>query len=63
MRELEKLIIDKRITHNGNQLQRWCMENVAIKENTYGSIRPQKMSDGQKIDGVITLTMAIGTFI
>lgn len=63
MREMEKMIVDGRLSHNGNKVQRWCMENVAVKENTYDSIRPQKITDDQKIDGVITMGMAVGTYL
>ncbi|MDR8390987.1 terminase large subunit [Aliifodinibius sp. S!AR15-10] len=64
MKEMEKLIVDERIQHNGNKVMRWCMENVAIKEHSYNdTIKPIKISDEKRIDGVDTLGMSIWTYV
>lgn len=62
MKQTEAMIFEGRITHNGNPVQRWCMGNVGVKEK-HGdneNIRPVKITDGEKIDGAITLIMATG---
>lgn len=64
MKELEKLIVDERIQHTGNNVQRWCMENVEVKEHAYnGTIKPIKPSGERKIDGMVTLSMGIWTYL
>jgi phage terminase large subunit-like protein len=62
-REFEAKILDGKISHNGNQVMRWCLENTAIKENAYESIRPDKINQSRKIDGTITAIMAVGLIL
>lgn len=63
MKQTEAMIFEKRIHHDGNPVQRWCMGNVGVKEQKSSeadNIRPVKISDGEKIDGAVTLIMATG---
>jgi len=63
MKHTEALILEERILHDGNPVMRWCMGNVGIKEDINQNIRPVKIGEGEKIDGAVTLIMAIGTHI
>ena len=63
MKELEVLVLDKRIHHDGNPCMAWMISNVVchvdIKENIY----PRKARDENKIDGPVSLIMALGRAI
>lgn len=61
MKQTEAMILEKRITHDCNPVMRWCMGNVGVKEDVNQNIRPVKIVDSEKIDGAITLIMAVGT--
>lgn len=62
MKELERLILDRKIQHNGHPVMKWQFSNVSTKSDPSGNIRPVK-PDGKerrKIDGVVALIMALG---
>lgn len=56
----EALVKAKRIVHGGNRLLRWNLENVAIKRDDAGRIRPVKPKKATKrIDGIVALIIAL----
>ena len=56
----EALVKAKRIIHGGHRLLRWNLENVGIKKDDAGRIRPVKPKRATKrIDGVVASIMAI----
>lgn len=56
----EALVKAKRILHGGHRLLRWNVENVAVKRDDAGRIRPVKPKRAAKrIDGVVAAIMAI----
>jgi phage terminase large subunit-like protein len=56
----EALVKAKRIIHGGHRLLRWNVENVAVKRDDAGRIRPVKpRRAGKRIDGVVAAIMAI----
>jgi phage terminase large subunit-like protein len=63
MKELEALTADGTIIHNGDPVLSWMMGNVVKKEaRGGGSVKyyfPAKEADAQKIDGVVSLIMAL----
>lgn len=62
-KEFEKLIIKRKLNHFNNPVLRWMAENVNIKEDPSGNIKPVKPNSRNsplKIDGIIALIMAIG---
>jgi phage terminase large subunit-like protein len=55
----EALIKAKRVVHGGHRLLRWNVENVAVKTDDAGRIRPVKPKKAAKrIDGIVALIMA-----
>lgn len=50
----EALIVDDppRLSFDGNPVFRWCVSNVAVKEDKKGNIFPFKPSSRKRIDGV-----------
>lgn len=61
---LEALLKSKRVTHDGNRCMRWNVENVAVKRDDAGRIRPVKPKRvAKKIDGVVAALMGIGRVV
>ncbi len=61
---LEALVKSKRCRQDGHPLLRWNAENVAVKRDDAGRIRPVKpKKSGKKIDGVVALLMALSRLI
>lgn len=57
-KELMKLTLEERIAHGGNPVLRWMMDNIFIKQDPEGNIKPDKEKSTEKIDGVVALIMA-----
>lgn len=55
----EALVLSKRILHSGHRVLRWNVENVSVKEDDNGNIKPVKASKMKRIDGVVGSILAI----
>lgn len=58
-KELMKLTLEKRIAHGGNPVLRWMMDNIYVKTDPAGNIKPDKEKSTEKIDGAVALIMAL----
>jgi phage terminase large subunit-like protein len=58
-KELEKLVVAGRLRHGGNPVLRWMANNVAIREDASGNIRPDKDRSSERIDGIVSTIMAL----
>ena len=58
--ELETLVAERRIRHDGNEVFRYMIPNVQMRETNDGLIKPDRKHSKGKIDGVVALIMAIG---
>ena len=58
-KELMKLTLEKRIAHGGNLVLRWMMDNVYVKTDPAGNIKPDKEKSTEKIDGIVATIMAL----
>jgi phage terminase large subunit-like protein len=45
--------------HGGHPVLRWMADNVAVKQDPAGNLKPDKASSQGKIDGIVALVMAI----
>jgi len=59
-RELEKLVLERKLNHGGNPILAWMISNVEIMEDTSGNIKASKGRSRDKIDGVVATIMALG---
>lgn len=59
---LENMVISRKIRHAGNPVLTWMAGNVAVITNSNGDIKPvkPKQHSADRIDGIISLVMAIG---
>lgn len=58
-KELMKLTLEKKIAHGGHPVLRWMMDNIFIKSDPAGNIKPDKEKSTEKIDGVVATIMAL----
>ena len=58
-KELMKLVLEQKIAHGGNEPLRWMMDNIYIKTDPAGNIKPDKEKSTEKIDGAVALIMAL----
>ncbi len=58
-KELMKLTLEKKIAHSGNPVLRWMMDNIYVRIDPAGNIKPDKEKSTEKIDGVVALIMAL----
>lgn len=58
-KELMRLVLEKKISHNGHPVLRWMMDNIFIKQDAQGNIMPDKAKSAEKIDGVVATIMAL----
>lgn len=59
-KELERLILAHELRHSHHPVMTWTVANVAKEEDAAGNIKPSKSKSKKKIDGVVSLTMALG---
>jgi len=57
MKLVEADLRSKLINYNNNPIDRWCLENTAMKINNLGLIMPVKVNDkrNRRIDGAVAL--------
>jgi len=58
-RELEKLIVSKKLARGGQPVTRWMAANVAVAQDPAGNLKPAKDKSTERMDGIVALTMAI----
>ena len=58
-KELMKLTLEQKIAHNGHPVLRWNMDNIFIKRDPAGNIKPDKEKSTEKIDGTVATIMAL----
>lgn len=59
----EALIVDRRLTTDGNPVLKWCVSNVAVREDKKGNIFPFKPSRRKRIDGVVATIIGLSRLI
>lgn len=55
----EALVMAGRLHHADNKVMNWCVSNVGKEESKWGDIRPVKINQRKRIDGVVALVDAI----
>ena len=58
-KELMRLTLEGKIAHGGHEVLRWNMDNVYVRTDPAGNIKPDKEKSTEKIDGAISLIMAL----
>ena len=58
-KELMKLVLEEKIAHGGQPVLRWMMDNIFIRTDPAGNIKPDKEKSTEKIDGAVATIMAL----
>ena len=58
-KELMKLVLEERIAHSGHPVLRWMMDNIYVRTDPAGNIKPDKEKSTEKIDGAVATVMAL----
>ncbi len=58
-KELMKLVLEKKIAHGGHRVLRWNMDNIFIRQDPAGNVKPDKEKSTEKIDGAVASIMAL----
>ena len=59
MRELERLILEHKLAHGSNPVLTWMANNLVVRTDPAGNIKPDKEKSTEKIDGMVALVMAL----
>jgi phage terminase large subunit-like protein len=59
MKQLQALVMEGRLHHDGNPALTWMISNTLAKRDENDNIRPVKERDECKIDGVVALIMSL----
>ena len=62
-KEFERLVKSGKVIIDNNPITRWCFGNVTLKFDHNDNVKPVKTQDMQKIDGVISMLEALGTYL
>ena len=62
-KELERLILEKKIAHNGHEVLRWNIDNLVVESDAAGNIKPSKRKATEKIDGAVAMVMSLSRAI
>ncbi len=59
-KELERLVLCNGFHHGGHPVLRWHARAAAVKRDEADNIKPDKSGSSTRIDGVVSMVMAIG---
>ncbi|EXL08620.1 terminase large subunit [Aquamicrobium defluvii] len=63
MKEMDGLIRERAIAHDGDPIFTWMLSNVVTKANHRDQVYPRKERDENKIDGPVAHIMALGRWM
>jgi len=63
MKTLEALVLQKKLTHDGDPVLTWMASNVVAHLDVKDNIYPRKERPENKIDGIVALIMALSRAI
>jgi len=63
MKELQALVLSGRLHHDGDPALAWMISNVVVEEDRNQNIFPRKQANHLKIDGAVSLIMALSRLI
>jgi phage terminase large subunit-like protein len=59
MKELLRLVMNGQLRHGNNPVFDWMAENLAVKTDAAGNVKPAKDASSEKIDGIVALCCAL----
>ena len=58
-KELLRIVLEGKLRHGGNPVLRWMADNMVVRSDPAGNMKPDKEKSTEKIDGIVALVMAL----
>ena len=58
-KRLMELVLEKNVAHGGHPVLRWMMDNIFVRTDPAGNIKPDKEKSTEKIDGAVAAIMGL----
>lgn len=58
-KELLRMVLNKTLNHGNNAVLNWNVDNLVVRQDPAGNVKPDKEKSSEKIDGVVALIMAL----
>ena len=58
-KRLMELVLERNVAHGGHPVLRWMMDNIFVRTDPAGNIKPDKEKSTEKIDGAVAAIMAL----
>ena len=58
-RFIEELVLERNVAHGGHPVLRWMMDNIFVRTDPAGNIKPDKERATEKIDGAVAAVMVL----
>ena len=58
-KELMKLTLEQKLAHGGHPVLRWMMDNIFVRTDPAGNIKPDKEKSTEKIDGAVAAVLTL----
>jgi phage terminase large subunit-like protein len=55
----EALVLGERLHHKGDPVTRWMVDNLSVRTDPAGNIKPDKEKSTERVDGCVSLIMSI----
>ena len=62
-KDLEVMVLSERIIHGGHPVLRWNIDNLVVRQDPVGNLKPDKAKSTQRIDGAVALIMGLSIAI
>jgi phage terminase large subunit-like protein len=62
-KDLEVMVLSQRIIHGGHPVLRWNIDNLVVRQDEAGNLKPDKKKSTQRIDGAVALIMGLSLAI
>jgi phage terminase large subunit-like protein len=62
-KELERLVLQKKLRHQGHPVLTWCAGNAVVRKDANGNMAPDKERAKDKIDGIAALVNALSRIV
>ena len=58
-KRLMELVLERNVAHGGHPVLRWMMDNIFVRTDPAGNIKPDEEKSTEKIDGAVAAIMAL----
>ena len=59
MKEIERLIVGGQMAHGNNPVLSWMADNLVVRQDPAGNLKPDKEKSTERIDGMVALVIGL----